>query len=47
MYCDDCTAPVRMTLEEYVQRKEELGAVICTDCRNGWMREVEPVRPRA
>lgn len=47
MYCDDCNNPVSMSLAEYMQRQEDLGAVICSDCRNGWMQEVEAIRPRA
>lgn len=34
MYCDDCGSAVAFDLQEYVERKEELGTVLCCSCRN-------------
>ncbi len=48
MYCDDCASPLEMELREYMERKEQDGAVLCADCRSSWswVSDVEPVRPR-
>lgn len=35
MKCDNCESPVNFGQREYLDRKENLGVVLCYACRNG------------
>lgn len=39
MNCDNCDASLNFGQREYVDRKENLGVVLCYACRNGTGQE--------
>lgn len=43
MICEECDADMPMGNNEYLERKDNLGVVLCYDCRHG----VAPTAPHA